>query len=252
VDGVNPDIKRFVLSIPLLAGLWMLPLSCGNGNKTQPTAPVDENSDGNSMELLGRRFVVDIVSAREETLTTVIIHPSPAQIVAAVILLEGDDGTILLGGTTDDPEIQSEGFLARNADAFASEGFLVALVGAPSDYPGGVDHEYRISAQQSQDVAAVVSWINDRSSMVLKIQPTIWVLGMSLGTYSATNSAIRLNSLIDGFALCSPSTAPTGGPLPNGILDMEIDQIGVLAIIVGHQDDTCPGTPPSGVAAIAN
>jgi len=192
----------------------------------------------------GARFVVDIVSARGATLETVIIAPN-ALARAAVILLEGDDGTIDLGGTPDDPDIQREGFLARNADAFASQGLLVALVGAPSDYPDGVELSYRTSAQQSDDVAAVVAWIDARASL------SVWVLGMSLGTFSATNSAIRLNGMLDGFAVCSASTAPTGGALPNGILDMNLAQITMPVLVVGHQDDTCPGTPASGVARVA-
>jgi hypothetical protein len=242
---VKRTTGRSVLSISLLASLWMLPASCGDDNQPQPLAPADEISDGESLEIEpGARFVVDIVSARGETLKTVIIAPDTAA-EAAVILLEGDDGTILLGGTTDAPDIQSEGFLARNADAFASEGLLVALVGVPSDYPAGVDINYRISVQQSDDVAAVVAWIDARKSI------PVWVLGMSLGTYSATNSAIRLNGVVDGFAVCSASTAPTGGSLPNGILDMNIAQIGVPALVVGHQDDACPGTPATGVTAIA-
>ena len=40
--------------------------------------------------------------------------------------------------------------------------------------------------------------------------------------------------------------------MPNGILDMELDQIAMPALVVGHQDDACPGTPASGVAAIAD
>jgi hypothetical protein len=174
----------------------------------------------------------------------VIIAPSGLPL-AAVVLLEGDDGTVTLGGTSEDPQIQSEGFLARNVDAFAAQGLLVALVGVPSDRATGVDISYRISSQQSDDVAAVVAWIDARASL------SVWVLGMSLGSYSAANSAVRLNGVVDGFAVCSASTAPTGGPLPGGLLDMNLDQITIPSLVVGHQDDTCPGTPPTGVAAIA-
>jgi pimeloyl-ACP methyl ester carboxylesterase len=98
---------------------------------------------------------------------------------------------------------------------------------------------------QSEDVAAVIDWIDARVSL------PVWVLGMSLGSYSATNSAIRLNRSLDGFALCSASTAPTGGPRPNGILDMALERIAMPALIVGHRDDACPGTPPEGVPRIA-
>ena len=248
--------RRFVLEIFVVVSSWMLTAGCGgNDDAASPltpssTPPVTTDagvSSGTTRIIAGARFVVDIVSARGATLETVIIAPSGIS-KAAVILLEGDDGTIDLGGTPDDPEIQSEGFLARNADAFASQGLLVALVGAPSDYADGVEISYRITTEQSDDVAAVVAWLDANTGASLPV----WVLGMSLGTFSATNSAIRLNGVVDGFAVCSASTAPTGGPMPNGILDMELGQIAMPALVVGHQDDACPGTPASGVAAIAD
>ena len=243
-------IGRLVLEVFVVASSCLLAAGCGgNNDAASPLAPSSTSPETAGASASpgiepGARFVVDIVSARGATLKTVIIAPNGVA-RAAVILLEGDDGTIDLGGTSDDPDIQSEGFLARNADAFAAEGLLVALVGAPSDYPDGVELSYRISAQQSDDVAAVVAWVDARASL------RVWVLGMSLGTFSATNSAIRLNGVLDGFAVCSASTAPTGGPLPNGILDMDLVQITMPALVVGHQDDACPGTPASGVAAVA-
>lgn len=193
----------------------------------------------------GARFWVDITSARSVTLRTVVIAPDGPP-TAAVILLEGGDGVINLGGTAESPQIESAGFLARNADLFAARGLLVALPGAPSDHTGGVDIGYRISEEQSEDVAAVVDWIDARVAL------PVWVLGMSLGSYSATNSAIRLNSSIDGFALCSASTAPPNSPQPEGILNMDLEDITMPALIVGHAGDQCAGTPPEGVASIAS
>ncbi len=211
------------------------------------SAPTRSTSTGATSTIEnGSRSIVDIESTRPGiTLESVIIAPiTPA--IAAVILLEGGDGGIGVTGSANNPVIDSQGFLARNADAFAAQGLLVVLVGPPSDFPSGVELSYRISLEQSQDVAGVVAWVDNRASL------PVWVVGMSLGTYSATNSAIRLNSSVDGFAICSASTAPTGGPLPNGILDMELSQIAMPALIVGHQDDACPGTPAVAVPTIAS
>ena len=236
---------RRVLGVWVAVGLVLSIATCGGDADTSPVAPSSTNASPASPQIEpGARLVVDIVSSRGATLPVVIIAPSGLPL-AAVVLLEGDDGTVTLGGTSEDPQIQSEGFLARNADAFAAQGLLVALVGVPSDRATGVDISYRISSQQSDDVAAVVAWIDARASL------SVWVLGMSLGSYSAANSAVRLNGVVDGFAVCSASTAPTGGPLPGGLLDMNLDQITIPSLVVGHQDDTCPGTPPTGVAAIA-
>ena len=211
------------------------------------SAPTGSTSTGPTSTIEnGSRSIVDIESTRPGiTLESVIIAPiTPA--IAAVILLEGGDGGIGVTGSANNPVIDNQGFLARNADAFAAQGLLVVLVGPPSDSPSGVQLNYRISLEQSQDVAGVVAWVDNRASL------PVWVVGMSLGTYSATNSAIRLNSSVDGFAICSASTAPTGGPLPNGILDMELSQIAMPALIVGHQDDACPGTPAVAVPTIAS
>ncbi len=195
----------------------------------------------------GARFVVDITSPRGVTLKTVIIAPAaPAKV--AVILLEGGEGLVEVEGT-DDPVIKSSGFLARNADTFAAQGLLVVLPGPPSDHPEGIGIDYRISEEQGVDVGAILAWIDAHVSL------PVWVVGMSKGSFSAANAAIRLNDSVDGFAVCSASTAPQGGSIaathPHGILDMELVQIAMPALVVGHQDDSCPGTPPSGVASIA-
>jgi hypothetical protein len=251
-DDGNIDISD---SVGLLRFLFMgsaaPPLPFGEcGADSTPGGPGCERfppCEGEKPGILpGARFLVDITSARSVTLPTVVIAPKSPP-TAAVILLEGDVGVINLGGTPENPEIESQGFLARNADLFASGGLLVALVGAPSDYEEGIDLGYRVSAEQSEDVAAVIDWIDDRVSL------PVWVLGMSLGSYSATNSAIRLNRSLDGYAVCSASTAPTGGPLAGGgiLLMPGFAEISMPALVVGHAGDECPGTPSAGVALIA-
>ncbi len=194
---------------------------------------------------LGSSIAVEVESSRGVTVKTVFIFPSsPA--TRAVILLEGGDGKVNIGGTADKPVIDSQGFLARSAQALADEGLLVALLDAPSDFSSdGLTLAYRTSADQATDVEAVVDWLNAKASV------PIWVLGMSIGTYSATNTAIRLGGKLSGYGVCSASTQPGGAaPYPNGILDLQMDQIAVPALVIGHQDDKCPGTPSTGVAKV--
>ncbi len=193
---------------------------------------------------LGSSIAVEVESSRGVTVKTVFISPSsPAK--RAVILLEGGEGKVNIGGSADSPVINSQGFLARSAQALADEGLLVALMDAPSDFADGLTLAYRTSADQATDVAAVVAWLQS------KVSVPIWVLGMSVGTYSATNTAIRLGDEIDGYGVCSASTQPGGAaPHPNGILDLQLDQITVPSLVFGHQEDKCPGTPSSGVAKI--
>ena len=172
---------RHILGVWVAIGLVLSIATCGGDADTSPVAPGSTNTSPASPQIeLGARLVVDIVSSRGATLPVVIIAPSLFPL-AAVVLLEGDDGTVTLGGTSEDPQIQSGGFLARNADAsdratarnadaFAAQGLLVALVGVPSDRATGIDISYRISTQQSDDVAAVVAWIDARASL------SVWVL----------------------------------------------------------------------------
>ena len=173
-----------------------------------------------------------------------------AKASAVVILLEGGDGKITINETPEGSTPDGNGFLARNAVPFSEQGLIVAIVDIPSDFAAeGIDVPYRISADQATDVEAVVDWIAERTSL------PIWVIGMSLGTYSATNSAIRLAGKLDGYAVCSASTAPVGiaGMLiPTGILELEMGQITVPSIVIGHEDDSCPGTPSSGVADVVD
>ncbi len=197
----------------------------------------------------GTSSTIEVASARDVTLETVVIVPE-AEASAVVILLEGGDGKITINETPEGSIIESNGFLARNAVLFSEQGLIVAVVDVPSDFAAeGIDVPYRTSADQATDVEAVVDWIAERTSL------PIWIIGMSLGTYSATNSAIRLAGKLDGYAVCSASTAPVGiaGMLmPTGILELEMGQITVPSIVIGHVDDSCPGTPSSGVADVVD
>jgi hypothetical protein len=135
--------------------------------------------------------LVDIESDRAVTLATLMLDPETSA-PAVVILLEGGDGLLTFTGPDTAPVVNNNGFLARNAVAFAAQGLAVALVNTPSDRPTGIDLTCRISADQSQDIDAVVQWVRGRTSV------PVWVMGMSLGSYSATNTAIRLINPVDG------------------------------------------------------
>jgi len=179
----------------------------------------------------------------------VIIVPE-VEASAVVILLEGGDGKVTFEETPAGAMVVSNGFLARNAGAFSEQGLVVAVVDVPSDFSAaGIDIDYRTGADQATDVEAVVDWISERTSL------PIWVIGMSLGTYSATNSAIRLADKVDGYAVCSASTSPpglAGRDWPTGILELEMNEITVPSIVIGHEDDECAGTPSSGVQDVVD
>lgn len=191
--------------------------------------------------------LLSLETPRGATVDVAVFHPG--ELGAAVLLLEGGEGKVTIGGTVDAPQITSTGFLARNAEAFADHGLLVAIVDAPSDYQEeGLTTEFRQSAEHAQDIGAVADWLHDQTS-----EP-VWVLGMSMGSLSATNAAIRLQTTLDGFGVASGLTTPSGmlgQAAPNGILGMDVASISVPAVVVGHEDDACEDTPASGVAGIA-
>ena len=88
----------------------------------------------------------------------------------------------------------------------------------PSDYAkDGIDIDYRNSAELGQDLGAIIDWVKTQGDL------PIWVIGMSAGSYSASNGAILLNEKIAGFGLCSASTNPSGSlgkSMPDGVIDL--------------------------------
>ena len=115
-------IGRWILMAVVLVSAWGLAGGCSSDVDSGDTA--DDSGDtvddsGDTAALLGldlgERFVVELASERGVTLDAVILTPLTSP-TAAVVLLEGGDGLIPLGGTAEDPIIQGNGFLARNAD----------------------------------------------------------------------------------------------------------------------------------------
>ncbi|MFP6903782.1 MAG: YHYH protein, partial [Verrucomicrobiota bacterium] len=195
----------------------------------------------------GTSTTVSFNSARGVTLSSVVVVPATA-VYGVVVLLEGGDGKIAVSGTPEETVITSNGFLARNATTFSDEGLVAVVVDIPSDFTAeGIDVPYRVGPDQATDLEAVLDWIAERSSL------PVWVIGMSLGGYSACNSAIRLGGKMTGFGVCSASTSPPGAGgvlMPTGVLELDLDQILVPSLVIGHQQDACPGTLATGVSDI--
>jgi pimeloyl-ACP methyl ester carboxylesterase len=195
--------------------------------------------------------LVEFKTGRGVTLKYVLIKPvNPS---AIVVLLPGGSGTLNISGTTSDFVIgASNDFMVRNRNSIAENGFLVALIDAPSDMGAdGMTIGFRVSQDHADDIRDVVSRLKEESDL------PVWLIGISAASYSATNIAIRLGEEIHGFVLASASTNPSvedtsGFPYPNGILDMDLDSIVVPTLIVAHEDDKCPGTPPTGAPLIQN
>ena len=130
------------------------------------------------------------------------------------------------------------GFLAGNAERFAAHGLIAALVDAPSDQRGadGMSPEFRAGPDHAADIDAVIARLK------LGADLPVWVIGVSLGTISAANAAANGRHPIDGVVLASSSTM---------ITRMKLARVTAPALLVAHEDDGCPGTPPQGARRIA-
>ena len=188
--------------------------------------------------------LVELKTRTGVTLKFILIKPDNP--VAAIVLLEGGRGKLKLSSSMVKPTIKWDpGFLSRSRGDFARHGFMVALLDAPSDIElGGMPPIFRISSEYAQDIKAVVSYLKNEEDI------PVWLVGMSLGTFSASNGAISLKEGIDGVVLTSSPTRSDEkwsiyDSHPNGILSMDLDKIKVPTLIVAHKDDKCPDTQAS-------
>jgi len=166
----------------------------------------------------------------------------PEKPVAAIVLFAGGNGVIDLGGPADRPEVGRKGknnFLVRTRESFAAQGFMTAVVDAPSDRHGerGMLGGFRAGAEHCEDVASVIRHLKTLAPV------PVWLVGTSRGTESAANCAIRLQDTVSGLVLTSTMTRANG----NGthVPAMDLAAIRVPVLVLAHQDDGCQYTPAS-------
>jgi len=169
----------------------------------------------------------------------------PDKPIAAVILFAGGHGGLRLSSLFGKPGMQwgSKNFLVRTRKLFADHGFMVAVIDAPPDRMK-MNAIWRISQKHAQDILSVIRTLKKESDI------PVWVVGTSMGTFSAPNAAIRLNSEVDGLVLTSTITRSSKNwkiysSHPNGVIDMSLQNITVPTLIVSHKNDKCILTPAS-------
>jgi len=160
--------------------------------------------------------------------------------VASVVLLEGGGGELKFSGT----KVRHSGFLSSSRGTFAAQGFIVALVNAPSDKKGdgGMPGGFRSSTAHVRDIDAVVAWLKQKYGL------PVWLIGVSRGTQSAAFVAIHGRAGIGGLVLASSMTKVTDKSMP--IPSMGLDRIAVPTLVVAHERDGCKYTPPKGAEEI--
>ena len=174
------------------------------------------------------------------TMEVLMIEPKNPS--AAVILMEGGPGhsRVINSG---------RGFLSGTKEDFAEKGFIVAMPIAPSDqtdFRNGMTPDHRASGEHLQDINSVISFLKKKSNI------PVWVVGVSLGTISAANYGINGNPPAAGIVLTSPITGPVRATSSDvDITRTALNKIKIPLLVVGHEDDGCPGTPSAGAKDIA-
>ena len=190
--------------------------------------------------------------AHEESLVTVpsranieqkFLLVKPEKPTAAVILFAGGHGWLQLSSIFGMPGMAwgESNFLVRTRKLFADHGFVVAVIDSPPDYKK-MNAIWRMSPEHAEDIQAVVQALKKDFNL------PVWVIGTSMGTFSAPNAAIRLGSGVQGLVLTSSITrSPKKWKIysshPNAIIDMDLSKVTVPTLIVAHKEDGCDLTP---------
>jgi len=167
----------------------------------------------------------------------------PENPTAAVILFAGGHGGLQLSSLFGMPGMAwgESNFLVRTRKLFADHGFVAAVIDSPPDRKQ-MNAIWRMSAEHARDIHAVIQALKKDFNLPL------WVIGTSMGTFSAPNAAIRLGPEVNGLVLTSSITRSRKkwdiyGSHPNAIINMDLGKIVVPTLIVAHRDDGCEVTP---------
>lgn len=168
---------------------------------------------------------------------------SPLNPRAAVILMPGGHGGLQI--SPDGAVAWGAGnFLVRTRQLFADQGFLVAVVDAPSDrqrwpFLAG----YRQTPEHVADIKGVIAWVRDQGKV------PVWLIGTSRGTQSAAYIATELGGAEgpDGLVLTSTILTDTKGrPVPA----MPLEKLRIPVLVFHHQQDGCSSCALSEMPAL--
>jgi hypothetical protein len=167
--------------------------------------------------------------------------PPGAQI--ALVLLVGGGGHLDLDAAGC-PRALTGNSLVRSLPLFHDQGFVTALVDAPSDHPGedGLAG-FRVEAQHAEDIGRVITDLRGHGDA------GVWLVGTSRGTISAVNAVSRLSppAAPDGVVLTSVLTVGSQSRqrpwVSQTVFDLKLDAIRVPLLVIGHAADLCLRSP---------
>jgi alpha/beta superfamily hydrolase len=164
----------------------------------------------------------------------------PGKPVASLILFPGGEGVL---GADEHHPLTNNNFLVRTRDKFAAQGFLVAVIDAPSDHSSGLG-SFRSSGEHAEDVAAVIAYLRQKAAA------PVWLVGTSRGTISAANAAARLPAgSADGLVLTSSIVSPSKRATAI-IGSVDVAAIAMPTLFVHNKEDACPVCSFSGAAGL--
>ena len=175
--------------------------------------------------------VVDIPTRPGVTQRMIVLTPPNPK--ATVILFSGGDGGL---GIQPDGTLSrgKENFLVRTRQLFADQGFVVAVVDAPSDRQGYPFLDgFRQKSEHVTDIKAVITWARAQAAI------PVWLVGTSRGTLSAAFVGIELagtDSGPDGLVLTSTILSDKRGTPVTG---MQLSRLQIPVIVAHHKDDAC-------------
>lgn len=174
--------------------------------------------------------VVDIPTRAGVTQRFLLI-PSPEPTAALVLFVGGHGG--LQFTEAGSPRWGNNNFLMHSARLFASQGFTVAMIDAPSDrqsppFLSG----FRQTPEHVADVKAVITWLKEQTRL------PVWLVGTSRGTQSVAASATALTTGggPDGIVLTSTIL---NDPRSRSVPDMRLESLSVPVLVVHHEQDAC-------------
>jgi predicted alpha/beta-hydrolase family hydrolase len=184
------------------------------------------------------------INALEQGLKTIPTRPGVTQsfllippsdkLIASVILFAGGHGRLALS-----PQGIGWGegnFLIRNRERFAQQGFLVAVIDAPSDRSQGL-WNFRTTREHAEDIQQVIAELKKIADA------PVWLIGTSMGTVSVANAGARLKQGgPDGLVLTSTVTKETR-QVTETVNAVRLKDIRVPTLVVHHKKDDCVLTP---------
>jgi hypothetical protein len=162
-------------------------------------------------------------------------YDAPANPWAVAIMFAGGDGVIpfeadgsLKGGRSP--------FL-RTRQLWLDQGIAVLIPGKPSSLAGVFS--YRMTDAYAQDIRALVDFARARASA------PVWLMGNSNGTGAVAFGASRLtHGEIAGVVFAAPVSQLVPRKTTELAFDAPVAAVNVPALVIAHEQDSCPGSPP--------